>query len=275
VAEPGGALARELAVASALARAAGEVLLRHRAAGVTAGAKASGEVVTAADLEADRLIRAGLAAAFPGDALLSEETPDDAARLGHERVWIVDPIDATSDYAAGGREHAVSIGLAIRGEAVLGVVHNPVTGERIAGVAGEGAWLGERPARVTAQAELAAATLTVSRKEWKRGLDRRSEGLRVRPVSSVAYKLARVGVGLDDGMFSDRPRKEWDVCAGVAIVLAGGGRVTLLDGAPVVFNRASVRLPMGMVACGPALHEGLRAELLRRGVGAAASAGRP
>jgi len=271
VAEPGGALARELEVARALASAAVEVLLRHRAAGVSAGAKASGEVVTAADLEADRVVRAGLAAAFPSDGLLSEETPDDPARLGRERVWIVDPIDATSDYAAGGQEHAVSIGLAIRGQAALGVVHNPVTGESLSGVAGEGAWLGERPARVSAQADLAAATLTVSRKEWGRGLDRRSEGLRVRPVSSVAYKLARVGVGLDDGTFSDRPRKEWDVCAGVAIVLAGGGRASLLDGAPIAFNRRSVRLPMGLVAGGPALHEALRAELLRRGVGAARS----
>ncbi|HET9597765.1 MAG TPA: 3'(2'),5'-bisphosphate nucleotidase CysQ [Anaeromyxobacteraceae bacterium] len=269
MAEPGGALARELAVASALARAAGEVLLRHRAAGVTAGAKASGEVVTAADLEADRVIRAGLAAAFPGDALLSEETPDDPARLGCDRVWIVDPIDATSDYAAGGREHAVSIGLAIRGEAVLGVVHDPATGESFAGVVGEGAWLGGRAARVSDAADAHTAALTVSRKEWGRGLDRRCQGMRVRPVSSVAYKMARVGVGLDDGMFSDRPRKEWDVCAGVAIVLAGGGRVTLLDGAPVAFNRASVRLPMGIVVAGPALHGALREELLRRGVGGA------
>jgi myo-inositol-1(or 4)-monophosphatase len=274
VAEPGGALARELDVARALAHAAGEVLLRHRAAGVSAGAKASGEVVTAADLEADRLVRAGLAAAFPGDGLLSEETPDDPARLARERVWIVDPIDATSDYAAGGSEHAVSIGLAVGGQAALGVVHNPVSGETFAGVVGGGAWLGERAATVSAQGDLVAATLTVSRKEWGRGLDRRCEGLRVRPVSSVAYKLARVGVGLDDGTFSDRPRKEWDVCAGVAIVLAGGGCVTLLDGAPIAFNRSSVRLPMGLVACGPALHDALRAELVRRGVGTA-RAGRP
>jgi myo-inositol-1(or 4)-monophosphatase len=267
MADRGGALARELSVALALARAAGEVLRRHRAAGVAVGAKAGGEVVTGADLEVDRLVRDGLGAAFPGDALLSEETPDDGVRRGRERVWIVDPIDATSDYAAGGAEHAVSIGLALRGEAVLGVVHNPETGELMAGVVGAGAWLGDAPARVTAARDVVGARLTVSRKEWGRGVDRLSAGLDVRPVSSVAYKLARVGVGLDDGTFSDRPRKEWDVCAGIAIVLAGGGRVSLLDGGPIAFNRAYLRLSQGLVACGPALHDTLRAELLRRGVG--------
>jgi myo-inositol-1(or 4)-monophosphatase len=269
VAERGGALVRELAVALELAQAAGEVVRRHRVAGVAPGSKAGGEVVTAADLEADRLVREGLGRAFPDDALLTEESPDDRGRLGRDRVWIVDPIDATSDFAAGGREHAVSIGLAVRGEAVLGVVHNPATGELISGVVGAGAWLGDAPAQATAARDLAQARLTVSRKEWGRGVAERTQGLSVRAVSSVAYKLARVGAGLDDGTFSDRPRKEWDVCAGVAIVVAGGGRVSLLDGGPIAFNRPRVKLSQGLVASGPGLHEALRAELLRRGVGRA------
>src|SRR5690242_3855220 len=108
-----GLFIRELDVATRLALAAGEVVRRHAAAPIEERHKSSGEVVSAADLECDALLRGGLAEAFPDDAILSEETSDSAARLGRRRVWIVDPIDGTSDFVAGGDEHAVSIGLTV------------------------------------------------------------------------------------------------------------------------------------------------------------------
>src|SRR3954468_1062285 len=134
-------LSGELDVAAALAREAGAVLLRHREAGFAVGQKAGGELVTPADLESDRLIRQGLASAFPGDAIFSEETPDTPDRLGRERVWIVDPLDATSDFAAGGIDFVVSIGLAVGGRAMLGVVYCPSRAELTAGVLGTGVTL--------------------------------------------------------------------------------------------------------------------------------------
>jgi myo-inositol-1(or 4)-monophosphatase len=83
------------------------------------------------------------------------------------------------------------------------------------------------------------------------------------PTASIAYKLARVAAGLDDGAFSHKARCDWDVCAGVALVLAAGGVVTLLDGSEVRFDRADVRQPLGIVAAGPALHGPLREALAR------------
>jgi myo-inositol-1(or 4)-monophosphatase len=73
-------------------------------------------------------------------------------------------------------------------------------------------------------------------------------------MASIAYKLARVAAGLDDGMFSVLPRKQWDTCAGVALVRAAGGRATLLDGQDIRFNRPALKQPVGMVAGGPRLH---------------------
>src|SRR5439155_21630769 len=118
-------LKRELAVAESLALEAGELLRRHRANEVEVGHKEDGEIVTAADLESDALIRAGLATAFPGDAIYSEEAADSPERLACPRVWIIDPLDATSDFVAGGDQYVVSIGLAIDRAPVLGGVYRP------------------------------------------------------------------------------------------------------------------------------------------------------
>ncbi|HEY6100585.1 MAG TPA: 3'(2'),5'-bisphosphate nucleotidase CysQ [Anaeromyxobacter sp.] len=257
------ALERELAVAEALARDAGRLILEHRARGVEVAEKGAGQIVTAADLAADALLREGLARAFPADAVLSEEAPAPPERASARRLWIVDPIDATSDFAAGGDEFAVSIGLAVDGRAVLGVVHGPARGETFAGAAGLGVRVDGRPARPTEAKDLATARITVSRKEWKRGLHRFAAALPLVPTASIAYKLARVAAGLDDGTFSHKARCDWDLCGGVALVLAAGGRATLLDGSEVRFDRAEVRQPLGIVAAGVALHGPLRAALAR------------
>jgi myo-inositol-1(or 4)-monophosphatase len=244
----------ELIVATRLARAAGEALRRHRAGPLVVSQKARGEIVTAADLESDSIIRDGLARAFPADAVYSEETPDTPQRLGTARVWIVDPLDSTSNYAAGGDEYCVSIGLSVDGQAVLGVVYCPGPDELIGGGRGLGVRLNDRPVHVSRADHLASARLSVSRKEWQRGLAELCGGLSVTPRASLAAKLARVAAGLDDGVFTAIPRKEWGTCAGTALVLASGGVATLLDGSPINFNRTELKQPLGMLAAGPALH---------------------
>lgn len=256
-------LDQELAVATRLARAAGAVLRFHQAAPLDVGYKAHGEVVTPADRAADALIRAGLAEAFAGDAIFSEETPDSTARHGNARVWIVDPLDSTSTFAAGGDEYSISIGLALAGKAILGVVYNPARDELFAGYRGHGVALNGAPAHASDVADLARARLTVSRKEWDRGLAQLTTTLPIRPIASMAYKLARVAAGLDDGVFSASPRKEWGTCAGVALVLAAGGVATLRDGGAIRFNRRAPRQPLGLVAAGPSLHPLLLAALAR------------
>jgi myo-inositol-1(or 4)-monophosphatase len=247
----------ELTVATQLARAAGAALLRHRDGPLEVSYKARGEIVTAADVESDRIIRDGLARAFPADALYSEETADSPARLSNARVWIIDPLDSTSNYAAGGDEYSVSIGLALDGQAALGVVYCPARDELVCGGYQLGVSLNGRPARVSRAHHLATARVSVSRKEWQRGLADVCGGLSVTPRASLAAKLARVAAGLDDAVFTAVARKEWGTCAGVALVLAAGGQATLLDGSPIRFNRPQLKQPAGMLAAGPALYPAL------------------
>lgn len=257
-------LTAELAVASRLAHAAGVLLLAAREDGqLEVGTKAHGEVVTSADRAADRLVQTGLGLEFPDDAIYSEETPDTGARLGQRRVWIVDPLDGTSTYVAGGDEFCVSIGLAVEGRPVVGAVFNPCRNELMAGAIGHGVTLNGAPARVSEVRRLEQARLTTSKRDVAGRLLPDLGAVSVTVVASMAYKLARVSVGLDDATLSGVPRKEWGTCAGVALVLAAGGCATLFTGAQIQYNRAELRQAIGMVAGGPALHR----ELLTRVTG--------
>lgn len=247
----------ELDVACRLALAAGAWARSYQAGSIEVGTKGMGEIVTPADLEADRIIIEGLREAFPEDALFTEESPDSPGRLAASRVWIVDPIDSTSDFARGGDEYTVSIGLAVDGAATVGAVYNPGRDELFAGVVGQGMTLNGQPARVSNASELATAQLSVSRKEWSRGITT-LRAVALIPISSMAYKLARVAAGLDDGAVSVRARKEWGTCAGCALVVAGGGMARLLDGGAVYFNRSEAKQASGMVAAGPGLVDALR-----------------
>ncbi|HET9579464.1 MAG TPA: 3'(2'),5'-bisphosphate nucleotidase CysQ [Usitatibacter sp.] len=246
-------LRRELAFASALALHAGKRILRHRAAGVEVEHKAHGEVVTAADRESNDTIRGEIHDAFPTDAIYSEETQDSRHRLFHSRVWIVDPLDGTSDFIAGGDEFTVSIGLALDGRPVLGAIYNPVRDELFAGAVGVGATRNGSAIVASDADDLRRARIVVSRKEHE-GLAKLVPGVALAPMTSMSYKLARVAAGLEDGALSRKCRKEWGSCAGVALVLAAGGQATLLDGADIRFNRAEPKQPLGMVAAGSRLH---------------------
>lgn len=244
-------------MATQLALEAGVLLMERRASGLEISYKGIDDPVTQADLQADALIRAGLQTAFPLDGLLSEETTDDLERLKFERVWIVDPIDGTSSYAAGRENFAVSIGLAVRGKALLGVVYNPAKLELIAGAVGLGVTLNGVAVTVTQTSNVADARLLVSSSEWRAGLNALETRLPIQPISSIAYKLGLVAAGLADGTFTANARYEWDVCAGVALVTAAGGVATLRDGSSIVFNQRSPRLGWGILAAGQELYEPL------------------
>jgi myo-inositol-1(or 4)-monophosphatase len=103
-------------------------------------------------------------------------------------------------------------------------------------------------------ADLAGARITASRSEIKRGEWERfeREAFTVIPCGSVAYKLSLVACSECDATWTLVPKHEWDVAAGVALVLAAGGSVYTVDGSPVVFNRRVPKLA-GMIASGPGL----------------------
>ncbi len=236
---------REREVAEALAREAGALLLEHRRRGFTVDEKTPGDFVTAADREASELIVDGLRRAFPQDGLLSEEMADTAERLTRRRVWIIDPIDGTSEFVKGSADYVVSIGLAVEGEPALGVVFAPEADALYSGVVGVGVWKNGAPTGFSDR-PLAEAIIAVSDTEYERELARCGLG-NMQPSGSIAYKLARIAAGEADATFTINPRSEWDIAAGMALVQAAGGTVTRRSGSRIPLNATRPRIRRGLI----------------------------
>jgi myo-inositol-1(or 4)-monophosphatase len=245
---------READVAREAALAAGEVIARHAASGRRAATEKSDDhPVTAADLEANAALGAVIRAAFPDDALLSEETVDHPDRLGASRVWIVDPLDGTKEFVEGVPEFAVSIALVVEGRPVVACVYQPTTRECFRARAGAGAWLGAERLAVSQRSSLAQSLLLSSRTEMKRGQIESFRALfaRVEPVGSVALKLALIAAGRADLWISVAPKHEWDVCAGDLLVREAGGTFRELARGERRYNQADLLLRPPLAA-GPA-----------------------
>ncbi|HEY8485713.1 MAG TPA: 3'(2'),5'-bisphosphate nucleotidase CysQ [Longimicrobiales bacterium] len=257
----GDAWGEELELVLGAVRDAGAAVMRRFGGDQEVVEKAPGQPLTAADLEADRILRELLGSARPGYGWLSEETADGPDRLERERVWIVDPIDGTRSFIAGRPEFAISVGLVERGKAVVGVVYNPATAELYWAVRGEGAYAGtldggggRRRLRVTDRSTADQAILLASRSELRAGeFDPFHGGWRISPTGSTAYKLAKVAAGEGDVFLSRGPKGEWDVCAGALLVEEAGGRATDLTGRAPEYNRPAPYLH-GILASNGRLH---------------------
>lgn len=214
---------------------------------VEAEKKAGGDPVTKADNAVDDLLRQLLPR--DGESWLSEETTDDLKRLDASRVWVVDPLDGTKEFVLGIPEWCVSIGYVEDGVPIAGGIFNPQSGETIIGGRGEGVVYNGEPRAMSTRKKLDGAVVLGSRSESKRGeWDLFDDApFTVRPMGSVAYKLGLVAAGNADATWTVVPKNEWDVAAGVALVLAAGGVAYEPDGTPRVFNSRDPLLT-GLVA---------------------------
>jgi myo-inositol-1(or 4)-monophosphatase len=247
-----------LQMAISAAWAAGEVIMRHYRSSYQAWDKCPNNPVTTADLEADYMLHTRLLDANPQHGWLSEETSDSRERLDKRYTWIVDPLDGTQEFINGVDQFAVSVAFVEDNQPVLGVVLNPATGEMFAGIVGQGlSYNGIPPDSFSQRTDPDGTRLLVSDAEIDAGMwEPYREHFDLQPVGSAAYKLARLAAGFGDAYVSLKPKREWDICAGTALVQAAGGRVTDLEGRPVLFNQPNVRIN-GVVAANTALHTGL------------------
>ena len=236
--------------------AARTVFGRFTSGAIEAEYKIGHDPVTEADREVDAVLRKELLR--DGEGWLSEESVDDFSRLEKSRVWVVDPLDGTREFVAGIPEFCVSVAMVENGRPVAGGICNPATNESFLGALDSGLTYNGKPARSSQRTRLDGALILASRSEVKRGEWKQFEksSVRIRPMGSVAYKLALVSAGLADVTFTLTPKNEWDVAAGAALVLSAGGYVGTLDNQPLHCNNKSPLLS-GLVACGPLLRDEL------------------
>ncbi|MEH3117958.1 MAG: 3'(2'),5'-bisphosphate nucleotidase CysQ [Methylorubrum populi] len=209
--------------------------------------KAGGSPVTEADVAVDTFLKVRLSQIEPRAAWLSEETSDDPVRLGHDLVWIVDPIDGTRAFLSGHPDWSIAVALLREGEPVLGSVFAPAIGDFYEAVVGEGATLDGAAIRASSQDGLEAARITGPKPMQDRLLNGAAR-LGPRPsvtvverVPSLALRLARVAEGRIDLGLVSRDARDWDLAAADLIVREAGGGVCSLDGGPAVYNRPEPR----------------------------------
>jgi len=228
------------------------VFSRFTCGAIEAEYKAGHDPVTEADKSVDAVLRKELLR--DGEGWLSEETVDDFTRLDKNRVWVVDPLDGTREFVAGIPEFCVSVAMVENGRPFAGGILNPATNEVFLGSVDTGVTYNGRPSQPSQRTSLEGALVLASRSEVKRGEWRRFENapFNIRPMGSVAYKLALVSAGLADATFTLTPKNEWDIAAGAALVESAGGLVSTLENSPVGCNNKSPLLS-GLLACGPFL----------------------
>ncbi len=261
---------RELAVARDIAVAAAAVVKSYVGRPVRIQNKAGNEPVTEADHAANIMIVERLARDFPGDVILSEEIPDDGLRHGERRVWMVDPIDGTSDFILGDNGYAVMIGLCIDGRPTLGVVSQPTSGKTYEGVVGEGAWLqigaGDRvPLRTSQLTGPPGIRLVASKSHRTPRVDAVRLALQIEDemnIGSVGLKIGLVAEAARDlYVYTGGRTKMWDTCGPEAILAAAGGRITDVDGHPLMYTGTDLYNRRGIVASNGPLHDAVIAVL--------------
>lgn len=252
---------RELAAAHEAAGAAAEILLDGWGKRPEFRFKSSkADLVTEFDGRAETVVVHTLAKAFPDDTIVGEEGGGQAGGSG--RVWHVDPLDGTTNFAHGLPIFGTSIGLLIGGTPVLGVVTAPALGWTFRGAEGHGAFRNADPIHCSNVDDLERALLVTGFPYLRSGQNdnlsefgafmRASQG--VRRLGSAALDLCFVACGWLDG-FWERHIKSWDLVAGAAIVLAAGGHVSDPDGGPFVAQTGCVLASNGLI------HEAMRNEL--------------
>jgi len=232
------------------ARSGGEVLLanwRNLPHG-SVEEKRKNDFVTYADRESEKRIVSAIRARFPQDAFLGEEGGAQEGTQSGSRVWIIDPLDGTSNFVSGFPFWCVSIAAREASELVAAVIWDPLHGEMYTAERGSGAWRNQTRLSVTGRRDLDGAFIATGfpfRNREK--IDTYLALFRavfvharaIRRAGSAALDLAHVAAGVFDGFFEFR-LSPWDIAAGALLIQEAGGRLTDFDGGTGYLDRGNV-----------------------------------
>lgn len=225
-------------IATSTALKAGKLLRERLPSQQKISYKGEVDLATEADFASQKLIASSLRKNFPDHGILAEENLEEKGEA--EFLWIIDPLDGTTNYAHGYPIFSVSIGLEAHGEVILGVVYDPNFDELFVAERGGGAYLNNKPIEVSKTAELAKSLLATGFPYWTRERPERlfknfqafslkAQG--IRRAGSASLDLCALACGRIDG-FWEEGLKPWDTAAGKIIVEEAGGTLSKFDGSP-------------------------------------------
>jgi myo-inositol-1(or 4)-monophosphatase len=245
---------RELEVAKHAAQIGGDIVAKYFHEGVSMRSKKDHDLVSDADIESEQAIVAAITKEFPGHAFVGEESHRDDA-LG-EHVWIIDPLDGTTNFAHKIPHFAVSIAYYERGEPKCGVIYNPLRQDWYEAVKDQGAMHNGLDAKVNGETELSdvligvgfyydrgammEATLAAIRELFTRQIHG------IRRFGTASLDLCQVGMGMF-GAFFEYELSPWDFAAGRLFVEEAGGRVTTCRNERLPVSKSSVLASNGQL----------------------------
>ncbi|RNB71274.1 inositol monophosphatase family protein [Brevibacillus panacihumi] len=244
------------------ARSAGKLSLARMREPFTVEYKTSAsDLVTAVDKEVEKHVIDLILAKYPDHGILGEERTFAGDPSQFDTLWVIDPIDGTTNFVHQQINFSVSIAVYHKGEGLVGAVYDPSRDELFYAVRGEGAFLNDRPLRLERHVRLEEALLCTSvfwnERAEQMGIDQivkklagKVRGMRL--LGSAALEMAYVAAGRLDGYVS-LSLNAWDFGAGRIIVEEAGGRVTSMAGTPLPFDQKS-----SVMACNPAFYEELQ-----------------
>jgi 3'(2'), 5'-bisphosphate nucleotidase len=253
----------ELRIATDLAKAAGDVVLKYYDQDNRVDLKKENEPVTQADRASNEFITARLRQLFPDDGILAEESKDDLMRLAKRRIWLVDPMDGTREFIDKIGEFSVMIGLVENGRPILGVVYQPTTGALYSAAKNLGAYVSQNGAQrrlqVSDVSDISAMTMVVSRSHRAALVDKMKTALGLKKEVSSGSVGLKVGLLVESKcdlyLHPNSKTKEWDTCAPEMILREAGGEITDCWGEPLLYNKKNVYNHKGFVASNGRRHQ--------------------
>jgi myo-inositol-1(or 4)-monophosphatase len=258
----------ELAFATDVARRAGALLTDSYERLEQVDYKSKRDVVTNADYASERLVIDAIRERYPGDAILAEESGEHAGVLRDDgthngRLWVIDPLDGTVNYANGIPYYCVSIGLVVDDRPAVGVIFDPARGDLYDAVADGPARLDGHPITASAKETLSDYVISLA-VIGSGGLSRERKiapRIRIhRRMGSAALSLAYVANGRFDAFVQNGGLSPWDVAAAGLIAERSGAVVTSVTGGP--WWTPKVRGARTSVVAAPAAQHGALLEML-------------
>jgi myo-inositol-1(or 4)-monophosphatase len=246
------------------AQKAGRVLLKNFSkTNLAWHLKAQHEIVTKVDAGAEKIILSLLKKYTPSFAILSEESGFN--KIKSDYLWVVDPLDGTTNFKVHNPLFSVSIALYYKGEPKLGVIYAPYLNDLFVAEKGKGAWLNNKRIKVSKTSELAKSFLTYcygqEGKHMKRAVELyryfKMKSVDMRQLGSAAIELAWVAAGRTESIVIPGT-KPWDAAAGVLLVTEAGGKVTDFKGEPWRFvdkKTGEISLNVDLLATNGKIHE--------------------
>jgi myo-inositol-1(or 4)-monophosphatase len=249
------------ALLNATMREAGRIALTFYQTKLKTWMKGGDSIVTEADIAVNDYLRDALTTPRPDYGWLSEETEDDATRLGRRRLWVVDPIDGTRAFAKGKPHFTISVALVEAGRPVIAALFNPATDEFFEAETGQGALLNGAPIAVGHRAEVEGARMAAHGPMFKHpAWPEAWPAMEIIERNSVAYRIALVACNQADAALALNTKNDWDLAAADLILWEAGGKLTSHDGMVLAYNREIPR-HRSLLAAGPEMYDALFARV--------------